>query len=417
MRRLSSLMTLILVASVLLIGGVSAAWIYATGNPTGDSTDTNIGMGEWEFGYTVSFINNGKLLLQDDPEYKDKNPVIWASDEPFVIMSGGDGIEHVTNEVAAAAANEAVNYMNSLDDGKTYQFDYWITAGSKRVDSIAADNEQDYQLYPTFKNLYTAMFVDLNGNILEWDTYTHGNGDAVLARRASATQKMKDYFAKNPDLQSEFLDEWEVQIRNSDGSITKKSLNEYTFKDDTDITIHPTPKFNGSSLLYPVDTDGDGDPNYYEVVGIDTTTQNNSGNDNVVIPDSYNGKPIIAIADGSYSEFSDLRDIKIPTSITEIRTDAFADRQTNWIGLKFETVQIFYDGNKEQWDDIKKTSATRERSGWSYEYTNGWDTYLGEGSVVVCSDGYYKLEGSDGFSNGQKNWVWYYGEWTRGFGE
>ena len=68
MRRLSSLMTLILVASVLLIGGVSAAWIYATGDTAPTDTNANIGMGEWEFGYTVSFINNGKLLLQDDPE-------------------------------------------------------------------------------------------------------------------------------------------------------------------------------------------------------------------------------------------------------------------------------------------------------------------------------------------------------------
>ena len=61
MRRLSSLMTLILVASVLLIGGVSAAWIYATGDPTGDDNELGISS-QYPNTYTIQFINEKEVI-------------------------------------------------------------------------------------------------------------------------------------------------------------------------------------------------------------------------------------------------------------------------------------------------------------------------------------------------------------------
>ena len=161
MRKLSSLLSLFLVVC-LFVGGASATWIYATGPIADFIEDLQISMSEWDFGYTVSFVNNGELLLKDNPTYKDKNPLTWQPGTELVIMkSTGTGITNVINDVALAAATEAAQEM-----GSGFVFSHWINAGSTRIDSIPADNTEDVTLYPSFVGIYTAIFVDKEGDIV-----------------------------------------------------------------------------------------------------------------------------------------------------------------------------------------------------------------------------------------------------------
>ena len=116
------------------------------------------------------------------------------------------------------------------------------------------------------------------------------------------------------------------------------------------------------------DTNGDGMDDVYVVTAYDQS------NENVEIPSSVNGVPVVEIAGSAFSEYSDLTTVWIPKSITTIGEDAFADKE-GFI-LKYEQVTLLFEGTYKQWQDIQKDA--------------NWDRYLGKGSrVYFISDGTY----------------------------
>jgi hypothetical protein len=134
--------------------------------------------------------------------------------------------------------------------------------------------------------------------------------------------------------------------------------------------------------LKGLDTDGDG------VLDVYVVTAYNQSNENVEIPSSVNGVPIVEIAGSAFAEFSDLTTIWIPKSITSIGADAFADKDNSGVlgSLKYEQITFLYDGTYEQWQAIEKDA--------------NWDRYIGQGSRVYFTDGTYIEETA---SNGSWN--------------
>lgn len=372
MGKISSILTLILVVC-LTVGGVSAAWIYANGSPEDVFTEIGIVFPEWEFGYTVSFINNGELLLKDNPDYKDKNPLRWQPGTELVLMkSTGNGITNVLNDVAMFAAMEAAEEM-----GSGYIFSHWINAGSTRIDSIPADNTEDIILYPSFVGVYTAIFVDQNGNVVSWTTFTEGQKTLPA-----------DEIPPVPELEDagifEFVGSWE----------------EYELG-NTDITIHPRYEIastNSGFKLIPVDTDSDGDTDYYilEVVS-------NTGAD-ITVPGDINGCPILIVKDlTSGNNAKDIRNIIILEGVEELTsTGSTGAAKIETIALPHSLKRItgdtvFGNGNKQ----IDITYAGTVEEFIQIEKIDGWDNGLGN-STVNCTNGVLTCNKSTWTYNGNK---------------
>lgn len=123
--------------------------------------------------------------------------------------------------------------------------------------------------------------------------------------------------------------------------------------------VAPKTVYEGMTLE-GVDTNGDGLDDVYAVTGYDQS------NENVDIPSSVNGVPVVEIAGSAFAEYSALETVWIPNSITSIGADVFADKEG--VILKYEQITLLYEGTYEQWQAIVKDE--------------NWDRYIGEGSKI-----------------------------------
>lgn len=360
MRKISSLMTLILVVC-LAIGGVSASWIYAAGPVASIFKDLFVSMSEWEFGYKVSFINNGNNLVE---------PIqVTDNSSEFVIMnSTGTGINNVTNAAAKDAAEAAQTQM-----GSRYEFSHWINAGSTRVDSIPAGNTEDVTLYPSFVGVYTATFVKQDGTVVKQVTFYEGQTELNAG------------------------DIPEVPTMEGSGFVTfQGSWEEYTLG-NADITIYPHYEISTVNLgftITSVDEDADGDTDYYVM-----EVESNVGAD-ITVPGYINGCPILIVKDlTSGSDAKDVVNIKILEGVEELSSSASTG------AAKLETValprslkritgaNIFGNGNKQ----IAITYAGTVEEFLQIQKIDGWDNGLGSGTTIKCSDGVI-------YCNGKSSW-------------
>ena len=344
MRKISSVMTLILVVC-LTVGGVSASWIYAAGPVADIFKDLFVSMSEWEFGYTISFVNNGSPLV---------GPIqVTDNSSDFIIMnSAGTGISNVTNAAAKAAAEAAQTQM-----GSGYEFSHWINAGSTRVDSIPAGNTEDVTLFPSFVGVYTATFVKQDGTVVKQVTFTQGQ----------TTLNQAD-IPLVPEIPSDGI------------FVFTGSWQEYTLTNQ-DITIYPHYEVTAENItLIAEDTNNDGKTDYYIM-----EVESNLGA-NVTIPGYINNCPVLIVKDlttgGTAKDVinitihegveelsatqqgtgaAKLDTIKLPNSLKRIVG-------TNIFGQGNKTITIIYNGTIAEWKLIEKTA--------------GWDDTLSTGTVI-----------------------------------
>lgn len=232
-------------------------------------------------------------------------------------------------------------------------FKAWVNAGGTKVDSIKAGNETDYVLYDSWHSVYTARFVDQEGNVIYEEEFstsqTRLNEPAV------------------PAVDGGFTGAWE----------------EYDLTTATgDITIKPVYNAdNGIIKLEPVDNEPqDGIIDYYKV----TNVTESDDNVDIVIPSELNGIPVQEVSNGAFAEFDNITTVTIPTSIKSIGADAFANKENSgFLGAqKYEQITFIYEGTKAQWDAIDKDE--------------NWDQYIGGGSkIYFLADGTYSEMGQN----------------------
>ena len=390
MRKISSVLSLIL-AVCLSIGGVSAAWVYATGDAVGAFKDFLVSMGTWEFGYTVSFVNETKEFykMTEQTGTAISEEKLYAKSDSFTATSDMDtyaqanAIDALKVQIAQIKAGLITGVNFAVDYSKNIQFDYWINAGSTKITEIPADTEGEVVLYPSFVGMYTAMFVDQDGHIFEiddqgntaWTTFTSNDVSDVMTM--ADTLKARIQAGETQDTELKFS-KWQIITVDDKGTfddttddvITRTDLTEAALKAaEKDVTISPIYDFNGDVSLVPVDTDGDGVTNYYQVDNFN----NGTGQYTVEIPDYVNGIPVTGLIDNSLSAYDDLHSVLLPHTITDLGSVAFADgRVPAWWGgttTGTETVTIYYEGDYDDW--MNKVNKT-----------DGWDDNLGDGSRI-----------------------------------
>lgn len=261
------------------------------------------------------------------------------------------------NKAATTAFTTEINKENDIYGGAYdgYVVDYWMNAGSTKVTEISADNTEDVYLYPSFVGRYTATFVSQKGEVLGWTIFTaNATGkNTVIAKAKSITA---------PTIENCEFDYWIVQDA-SDGSFT--ALSDFSFDGvTTDITIYPVYVYQGDVNLIPIDNDGDGQTDEYQVGGY----SDHAGQALVEIPDYVNGIPVTSINENAFSSYEGVHSVVIPNTITTAGVNILAE-DWGWFDSG-ETVTIYYEGTRGDWIKLEET------------FDDGWDDGLSESSRI-----------------------------------
>lgn len=349
------------------VPGVFAVWNYFS-PPEPVEEELSVSLSEWTYPYTITFINNGEKL--------------------GVIVATEDKLEA---DGSLIIKNHDAEIRKTLEDSianQNLKFSHWMNAGSTKVDTISADNTDNVVLYPSFVGVYTAMFVDQDGKVLAWDTFTKNDYSKISNVGNAAQTELEKTL--DEDLE---LDYWEVRVTKN-GKTTKTKLSEYRFADDVDVTIYPVCTYNGDVNLIPVDTDGDGDTDEYHVGGY----SNPNGQNLVVIPDKVNGIEITAINANAFSSYDGVHSVVIPKTVTNVGGNALAI-DWHWINNRAgETVTIYYEGSMAEWLALEAT------------FTDGWDDGLGGNSRIFFLNGTDQVDPSQRYLQAKLSSSWGVGE-------
>ena len=372
---------------------IAFAQLYGGGQGVYGATD-HPGVTMENYRYSIIYVNNDAVLsiqyVTEDMAQK-TNPFI-PNDE-------------IAKEAAMAWVTSQ-GYNNIV-------FDKWVTAGSKEA-KIPATNTENVTVYPSFKTPYTARFVDLDGNVLDWCFFDKDQSNIV------ATQENAYKLLPPQDPNVVKFSHWEVHYYDEGGSAVTETYNSNNFKGDhykTDVTIYPVYNYAGKLNLEPVDSDGDGKTNYYKVVATSALDETTTIPGEVLgIPvkvveklykndsnwDYGSGVKTVIVEEGveelvknSLGYTNDLTRVELPSTLTTLGKNTFSrNLWYNVLGDKdTKKLQIVYNGTKADWDKVVANSDS--------EWANG----LKKGTTVECTDGTYTVT-SVNIETSNHKWSW-----------
>lgn len=347
---------LLLVCGLLLLtltaSGVFAAWIYYS-PPEPAEDNISMSMGEWKYyAYTVTYIHNIDNEEKLHVEYQ-----VADNSTPY-------DVDPQQELAAIVEANMKEAYPNVQP---AYKVKGWMTAGSNVLTSIPAGHKKDVTLYPSFVGRYTATFVDQAGNVLYSEIFNEGTPSLT-------------YVPDAPVLNELIFSHWEIRTDKQTSTGTEYKDGALS-KVKSDITLYPIytyKTYNGSAKLIPVDADGDGSTDFWQVAGY----SNGTGSKLVEIPGKAEGKDVTTINANAFKSYADLTAVRIPQTITTIGSDAFAEFE----GLlqKRQTVTLYYEG---VYNDQGRFDANATLAAWNnISKSSSWDNAMGEGSRIFFLD-------------------------------
>lgn len=303
------------------------------------------------------------------------------------------------NSVQQSTKNTTVEQLIKENTPADYTFAGWVTTGSEKLETVPANNTENITLYPSWSEIFTARFVDENGNVISEQTFTKATASwPEVAGPASSSEYLE-------------FDHWEVRNVAADGKVTSTPMNSFKCSQATgDVTFYPYYNIkNGGLGLTGVDENGDGIIDYYTVEAVDAANIET----NVEIPGIINGKPVKVITDLSsgwasnvenvvieegvqeinnqaFGDTQKLKKVELPSTITKLGDSAFAGNLSNWgdaFGIYDKPLEVIYNGTKAEWDALVENS---NKDG------NQWEDGLGEGAKVICIDGTYTMTDKSG---------------------
>lgn len=315
------------------------------------------------------------------------NPVnVTAVNIPSGATASGNKIEVPFNN----ALNVSKGNVDPTSIPSDQTFSGWLDSTGTTINSIDSSNTADIVLYPSWsvKQTYTITFIGEYAKSDEASGNTPGDDEIVHTQTfiPGSTTTLTD----------DGLRALEAHLtkHNSDPDrLYTASWPSYDLTQEKNITIRLDWTYTGTANLVPVPDEED--PTHYEVGVMDEA----NGKKDIIIPSEVNGKPVTGINANAFASYNDLTNLYIPSSITSIGTDSFADEEaaSGLGGLlgqkKYETIQIFYEGTMDDWQN----KVTKDE---------GWDRYVGQNSVIKCSDGVLKLT-SRNSQNVAKVWTPY----------
>ena len=293
-------------------------------------------------------------------------------------------------------------------------FSGWMNAAGVVIKNIAANNTNNYTLSAKWDNLYSIIFVDSMGNVLYQEHITK-----TTTALSAAGQEIVN--AKLAELQST-VEEQDISVKWSS----------YSFGSASDIIVRAEYTYSGILKIEPVyetvNGVNDGIVDYYRVDPVDTLTSTNVTDGKVYIPGMIGDIPVKTVhrvtneaGSGDWNNFNDvikeihigegvqtlehnslsytskLNTVYLPSTLKSMGKNTFSRN----IGSDKKTLTIHYSGTKAQWDAVVNASP--------HEYGNDWAGGLNEGSIVICTDGYYECTDikTSWIINALRVWKWH----------
>ena len=284
----------------------------------------------------------------------------------------------VTEAMLNSDGTYTVEQTFNFTDTNEKKFEGWLNAGSTIVTQIRKNNDENIILYPKWAGEYTIRFLNNHGDILYYEFFKASSG--YTTKLSDAGQEVINSILEslNTEVGTDYVVTWD--------EATGFTSATYVIKGGADVVVKPVYTYNGNLRLSPIDTDGDGETNYYQVDGLKITVDEYNKLDqeaknaymHVHIPDDILGVPVTHVNTNALSEFADLNTIYLPKDITYIGQDAFVKKNGH------EQITIVFQGTKAQWKALEKTFHSK------------WDNYVGTGSKIICSDGNLERKGWNG---------------------
>lgn len=297
--------------------------------------------------YTVTYANNNSIYAVD---------CVVNNSVPYPVRNDGP-------------ANGSLVFAN------------WVNASANPVDSYPAGNTNNYTLFAKWDNVYMIVFTDERGNLLYQENFTSSATGLSSAGQARVDQIIAE-------LQADAATK-ELSVKWSD----------YTIKGaKEDIAVRAVYTYHGNLQYTPVDRNGDGIIDYYQLDAVSTLEPitevlgNLNGLDVEVINKLYknegnfdfgSGVSTIILNEGtktlnhnSLAYTSDLDTVYLPHSLTYINKNAFSRNTSD----DKKVLTIHFNGTLAEWEALRKNSH------------EDWHNGLRTDSRVICTDGYYSLK-------------------------
>lgn len=296
--------------------------------------------------YTVTYMNGNELYAMD-----------CITDNSVSYVVKGDGPDN---------------------GGKV--FASWVNTNAVAVTSYPVGNTNDYTLSAKWDSVHLIIFADADGTVIYEETFTDSS-----TRLSDAGQAIVD--AKLAELAAAAAAD-EMTVAWSDYNIANAT---------SDITVRAVYTYTGYLSLTPVDANGDGITDHYQVDAVAKLT------DPTRIPGRFNGLDVAVVNklylnDNNFDYGAGVNRIEVGEGVRIINRNALAytsdlDTVTLPSTLEYMDKNVFsrnfssdkkvltieYNGTMAEWQELVNNSHE--------EWHNGLKT----GSVVRCSDGYYQL--------------------------
>ena len=269
-------------------------------------------------------------------------------------------------------------------DNGSMVFASWVNANGQAVSSYPAGNKNSYTLSAKWQNLYLIIFVDQNGDVLYQETLT--SSSTKLSNEGQATVD-----AILAQLNAEVVGR-DMKVTWSDYTINKPTSN---------ITVRPVYTYSGNLQYTPVDEDGDGIIDYYQLDAVASLEENvlifgefngldvkvvNKLYDNDGTFDYSSGVKTVTIEEGvqilnhnSLAYTQSLNTVYLPSTITKMEKNVFSRNLFIGSNNDKKVLTIYYNGTMAQWKALVNASE------------DDWHNGLLKNSKVICTDGYFEL--------------------------
>lgn len=351
-------LVIILVLILLMsASGVYATWKYAWDDVYDTSANISLDLNEFVYSlFTVTYMVGENVYLK---EYH-MDPSI-----DYTVIGPPNGDAH---------------------------FKQWVNANGVPITVIPKTNKNDHILYATWLDKYTINFIDTDGSLIYGEEFTEG-----ASRISDKGQAIVDSWLAN-----------ENQVENV--NFIYVTWSSYDIAGATaDIMVRPLYDYKGYLNMQPVyEEPDDGVVDYYQVIAVDSLPAD------VVVPGSVGGVPVkeiyrITNEDGAddWDNFEkNVTRITIKENIERLEWNALAwtpnlaevnlPKSLNYMAKNVFSRNIAL-GGFGKGDDKKQLTINFSGSmqDWKTLMANSsedWDGGLKEGSVVNCSNGYFKLE-------------------------
>lgn len=326
--------------------------VYGEDQHTGVSTDT--------YKYTVTYMDRGQILHVD-----------YVKDNSSIYTPWG---------------------INNYQDANGNSPKGWVKSDGREFTDINIGNTADVIVYPDWTHEYDVRCLDTYGNVKYYAVITYNTQDASKnTTDAEYTAIAANINNALVSIQNEVDKDKKVMIIVwQNGNSTYTTVTAQNIKDSvkagTDFILNAVPQLQNTSItLEPVYHETTNELIAYRVAKVNK----NDTNSNVVIPDYVGKIPVTAIKQDAAAGFANLHCITIPKTVDTIGKNAFATGSS--LG-KGETITIYFEGTKDDWDAMNKVD------GWDYGLGTGSRIFfLNESGKVDAKQGYVEVVAEGGF--------------------